>query len=75
MIIPYQRLSEDALQRLLEEYVLREGTEYGTKEFSLEEKVLHVRRQLEQGQAVLIYSQVHETVDIVPSDAIKQQPE
>jgi hypothetical protein len=55
MQIPHAALSPDALQGLLEEFVSREGTEYGTHDVSLAAKVAQVRRQLETGRAVILY--------------------
>ena len=46
MIIPRQELATDTLNSLIESFVLREGTDYGEHERSLEQKVEDVRRQL-----------------------------
>ena len=75
MIIPPERLSAEALQQLIEQFVLREGTEYGAQEVSLADKVAQVAQQLEHGQVVIIYSQLHETIDIVPSDSVARESE
>lgn len=64
--IPFGELSADALQGLIESFVLREGTEYGARDFSLEEKVAHVRRQLEHGEANIVFDPNTESVDIRP---------
>jgi uncharacterized protein YheU (UPF0270 family) len=53
--IPHTALSPEALQNLLEEFVTREGTDYGPYTYSLEDKVRHVRRQVEAGKAVILY--------------------
>ena len=45
MIIPWDKLSGPALESIIEEFVLREGTEYGQKEFSLDQKKSDVKRQ------------------------------
>lgn len=55
MQIPHTALSPEALQNLLEEFVTREGTDYGPYSYSLEDKVRHVRRQVEVGRAVILY--------------------
>ncbi len=64
MIVPWQQISPDALENLIREFVLREGTDYGMEEISLQEKVDQVKLQLENGEAVVMYSELHETVDI-----------
>lgn len=66
MQIPWQSLSADALHGVLEEYATREGTEYGWREYSLAEKVEHLRAQLERGDAVIDYDPDTETVHLVP---------
>lgn len=55
MQIPHTALSPEAMQNLLEEFVTREGTDYGAHVYSLEDKVRHVRRQIETGKAVILY--------------------
>jgi uncharacterized protein YheU (UPF0270 family) len=65
--IPHAALSADALKGLLESFVLREGTDYGTSEFTLEEKVAHVTAQLQRGEARIVFDPVSESVDIVPA--------
>lgn len=68
MEIPWQQLDEQTLVNLIESFVLREGTDYGLEEKSLEEKVADVRLQLQRGEAVLVWSELHETVTILPAD-------
>lgn len=68
MIIP-GRISPDTLDNLIESFVLREGTDYGEHERSLEQKVNDVKRQLKSGDVVLVWSELHETVNIMPRNA------
>jgi uncharacterized protein YheU (UPF0270 family) len=73
MRIPHTALSPEALQNLLEEFVTREGTDYGSHTYSLADKVQHVLRQIESGRAVILYdprtSTCHiEVPDRVPPD-------
>lgn len=49
---------------MIESFVLREGTDYGAREFSLEEKVAHVRAQLERGQARILFDPESNTVTL-----------
>jgi len=64
MIIPHQELSPDTLQALVEEFVTRNGTDYGSCETSLAEKVRQVILQLEKGEAVVVYDTTLETCNI-----------
>ena len=63
--VPYTELSEEALRGVVESYVLREGTDYGEQEFSLDQKVGHVLRQLRRGEAQIVFDPATETIDIV----------
>jgi uncharacterized protein YheU (UPF0270 family) len=63
--IPHTELSAEALRGVLESFVLREGTDYGAREYSLDEKVAHVMRQLERGDARIMFDPATETVGIV----------
>ncbi|HKU14744.1 MAG TPA: YheU family protein [Steroidobacteraceae bacterium] len=65
VVIPHSELSAEALRGVLESFVLREGTDYGEREVSLEQKVAQVLRQLERGEAQIIFDAVLQTVDIV----------
>lgn len=70
MRIPYQQLDADTLERLIEHFVLQEGTDYGEEEHSLSEKVEDVRAQLKDGSAVIVFSELHESVHIMPADRV-----
>ncbi|MCV5839120.1 YheU family protein, partial [Escherichia coli] len=64
MIIPWQDIAPETLENLIREFVLREGTDYGAVEISLQNKIDQVKTQLEKGEAVIVFSELHETVDI-----------
>ena len=66
MIIPWHDLAPETLDNLIESFVLREGTDYGEYERSLADKVADVKQQLKSGEAVLVWSELHETVNIMP---------
>ncbi len=66
--IPWQSLSESALQGVIEEFVSREGTEYGDAEVPIETKCRQVRRQLETGEAIIAFSNEDQTCSIVPAN-------
>ena len=65
MVIPYRELSEAALRGVVESFVLREGTDYGEREFSFEEKIDAVMGQLDRGEAAVMFDPDTETVSIV----------
>ncbi|SFD64143.1 YheU family protein [Pseudoalteromonas denitrificans] len=72
MIIPFNDLPVATLNNLIESFILREGTDYGENEFSLDEKIAHIKRQLKQGIVVIVYSQLHESVNIMPANTFSK---
>lgn len=68
MIIPWQQLEPETLNNLLESFVLREGTDYGLQEMIFAEKTEQLRRQLQSGEAVLVWSELHESLNIMRRD-------
>lgn len=65
IVVPYAELSADALTGVIQSFVLREGTDYGEREFTLAEKMAHVRAQLERGDAQILYDPDSASIDIV----------
>jgi uncharacterized protein len=65
MIIPYDKLSPEALQGLIEEFVTRDGTDSGYTEKSLAENVEMVKKQLRRGEALVVYDEASQTANIV----------
>ena len=65
--VPYTELAQDLLHAVVESYVLREGTDYGEREFSLQEKVAHVIGQLKRGEARIVFDPDTESVSIIRS--------
>jgi uncharacterized protein YheU (UPF0270 family) len=65
MEIPWQRLSDDVLDSVIEEFVSREGTEYGAEDYTLAEKVAQVRLQLQRGEAVIDFDPDTETCHLM----------
>jgi uncharacterized protein YheU (UPF0270 family) len=63
--IEHTQLSPEALRAVVESFVLREGTEYGEREFSLDEKVAQVLRQLERDEARIVFDPQTQSVNIV----------
>ena len=63
--IPHRDLSEAALRGVVESFVLREGTDYGQRDYSLEEKIAAVMRQLDRGEARIVFEPETGTVSIV----------
>jgi len=63
--VPHTELPAELLQAVIESFVLREGTDYGEKEFSLEDKVARVIAQLKRGEAKIVFDPESESITIV----------
>jgi len=65
VLVPHDELSPEALRGVVEAFVLREGTDYGVREATFEEKVAQVLRQLERGEARIVFDPADSSVTIV----------
>ena len=66
MEIPTKAIKSETLTRIIEAFILQEGTDYGHREYTLEEKVTMVRSQLSQGKAAIQYDEMTESCTIIP---------
>lgn len=69
--IPMNRLSREALDGLIEEFVTRDGTDYGLQEQTLEQKKIAVIRQLERGEIAIVFDSESETCNIIVKGAVR----
>ena len=63
--VPYDSLNPDTLRAVVEEFITRNGTDYGEHERTLDSKVADVMRQLRRGEAVVVFDQQTNSVNIV----------
>jgi uncharacterized protein YheU (UPF0270 family) len=63
--IPLNAISEVALLGIIDNFILREGTDYGRTEATHETKVKQVRQQLERGEAKIAYDYATDSVGIL----------
>ena len=63
--VPIDQLSQEALRSLVEEFVTRDGTDYGAIERSVDEKIERVMRQLESGEARIVFDPETQTTNVV----------
>ena len=66
--IPVNKLSAKALRGVIEEFISRDGTDYGEIEASRETNFRQVKYKLENGSAVLIFDDETETTNIFLAD-------
>ena len=72
MIIPWQELPTETLENIVESVVLREGTDYGSHEFSLEQKKTTSTKQDSQWKCSDVWSELHESIDIKDQNGISK---
>ena len=56
------------MQGVIEEFISRDGTDYGEIEASYETKFRQVKHKLEDGSAVLVFDDEAETINIFLAD-------
>ncbi len=65
MIIPHDQLSPDTLRGLIEEFITRDGTDYGEHEVTLDQKVQQIQRQIARGDIVIVFDPATESVSLL----------
>ena len=68
MEIPYNQLPEQTLLAIIEEFISREGTDYGHREYTLDEKVKKVKSQLLKGEIKLLFDSETSSCNLVKVD-------
>lgn len=74
MIIPWQALAPETLSRLIDEFVTRDGTDYGAHEARLTTKIEQVQRALERGEAEIAFDPETESCNIRPRETATTLP-
>lgn len=63
--IPIDRLSAEILNAIIEEFILREGTDYGAQEAGMDSKVAQVHRQLARGDVLITFDPATENCTLL----------
>ena len=71
MIVPVEAISEEALESLIEEFVTRDGTDYGFEETSLSQRVAQIQRKLRSKEIVILFNEATEEVNLVLSEKLR----
>ena len=72
--VPLEQISEDALVGLIQEFVLREGTDYGAAEVSLEVKTRQILGQLHRGDVLVVFDPTDESCSLRRKEDVKCRP-
>jgi len=70
MIIPYEKLSSESLQGLIEQFVSRDGIDSGHVKTTLAQKVEIVKSNLKNGRFFIVYDSNTRTWNILSKDEI-----
>ena len=65
MEIPHNALEPDTLTSLIREFVLREGTDYGLQDYSIDEKIAQVKKQLDKKEVFIVFDPEEQSFNIV----------
>ena len=68
MEIPHNQVPEQTLLAIIEEFISREGTDYGHREYTLDEKVEKVKSQLLNGEIKLLFDSETSSCNLVTVD-------
>jgi len=69
MRIPPDQLSSQALIGIIEEFITREGTDYGDREVPLQEKIGQIKAQIDKGEIIILYDSESQSCNLVPNSA------
>lgn len=73
VIVPQAKLSEEAFNGLIDEFILREGTDYGQREFTLEEKHAQIHRQLNNGSVLIVFDMAAESASLMRKENFRSR--
>ena len=66
--VPWDALPDETLDRLVKEFVTRDGTDYGVRERSEAEKVARTIELLRKGRAQIVFDPLTSSTTILPVD-------
>ena len=63
--IPYDKITPDTLQRMIQEFVTRDGADWGDSGCTLEDKVEQVKLQLKERKIKIVFDLTSQTANFV----------
>ena len=70
--IPLDRLAPELLEALMEEFILREGTDYGDQELSLDGKKNRLLKQLQNGDVTITFDPASENCNLLTRQQLRR---
>lgn len=68
MEIPHSQLTDEVLEAIIEEFITREGTDYGDCVLELADKVVQVKEQLNRGDVFLSFDPLTQSCQLYPKE-------
>lgn len=68
MLIPIDSIEADTLRRIAEDFVSREGTDYGAVEVPFEVKVEQLLAALKRGELYVAIDEASESINLVSAE-------
>ena len=72
IIVPWKDLPPDTLHNLIEEFVTRDGTDYGDTEIPTATKVKQVSEQLKKEQVFVVFDETTESVSVLSKEQLAE---
>lgn len=63
--VPPERISPHALEGIIDEFIMRDGTDYGSEEASHASKVAQIKRQINQGKVLICFDPATESCTLL----------
>lgn len=63
--VPYDRINPETLRHMIQEFVTRDGTDWGDAGCTLEDKVRQVLQQLRTGKVKVVFDLRSQTANVV----------
>ncbi len=71
-IIEPEQISKEALHGIIKDFILREGTDYGTASYSLDQKINHVLKQLKVKKVVILYDNELSSCNLITEQELQK---
>lgn len=74
IVVDCKAVSEDALRGIIENFIQREGTDYGVQEVSSEKKYENLKKQVIRGDVLIVFDPETESVTLMNKSDFKIPP-
>ena len=71
-VIPPNKLSDKILVSIIEEFINREGTDYGEKEAKLDTKIKNARSKIMRGEVQIMFDPKTESCNLITKEELSR---